>query len=93
MGNREALIWLFMKPIENLSLKDWSCIKLINGLIRNRLFIESRARDCQEVEELRRICCEEANGARQLRIELSLQKREESHYSESTFDSNSGLTE
>ena len=30
------LIWLFMKPIEKLSLKDSSCIKLDNGLIRLR---------------------------------------------------------
>ena len=34
-GKRDVLIWLFMKPTENLSLKDWSCIKLINGLIRS----------------------------------------------------------
>ena len=26
--------------------------------MRNRLFQESRARNCQEIEELRRICCE-----------------------------------
>ena len=43
--------------------------------MRNRLFNDSRARDCQEIEELRRICCEETNRARQLRIdELSMQQ-------------------
>ena len=46
--------------------------------MRNRLFNESRARDCQEIEELRRICCEGTNRARQLRIdELSLQQESE----------------
>ena len=34
--------------------------------MRNRLFQESRARDCQEIEELRRICCEEIDRAGQL---------------------------
>ena len=29
--------------------------------MRNRLFQESRARNCQENEELRRICCEETD--------------------------------
>ena len=28
---------------------------------RNRLFQEDHAIDCQEIEELRRICCEEVN--------------------------------
>ena len=41
--------------------------------MRNRLFQENHARDCQEIEELRSICCEEANRARQARIdELSM---------------------
>ena len=41
--------------------------------LRYRLFQENHARDCQEIEELRRICCEESNRARQARIdELSL---------------------
>ena len=30
----------------------------------NRLFQESRARNCQEIEELRRICCEETDRAK-----------------------------
>ena len=29
--------------------------------LRNRLFQEDHARDCQEIEELRRICCEETD--------------------------------
>ena len=38
------------------------------------LFLENHARDCQEIEESRRICCEEADRARQARSdELSLQ--------------------
>ena len=43
--------------------------------IWNRLFRENEAKDCQEIEELRRICCEEADRARQARIdELSLRQ-------------------
>ena len=43
--------------------------------MRSRLFQESFARDCQEIEELRRICCEETDRARQLRTdELSMQQ-------------------
>ena len=40
---------------------------------RNRLFRGHQAKDCQEMEELRRICCEQADRARQARIdELSM---------------------
>ena len=43
--------------------------------LRKRLFQEDHARDCQEIEELRSICCEEANRARQARNdELSMQQ-------------------
>ena len=43
--------------------------------LRNRPFQENPARDCQEIEELRSICCEEANRARQARRdELSMQQ-------------------
>ena len=43
--------------------------------MKNRLFQESRARDCQDIEQFRTICCEETYRARQLRIhELSLQQ-------------------
>ena len=35
---------------------------------RSRPFQENHARDCQEIEELRRICCEETNRATQARI-------------------------
>ena len=35
--------------------------------MRNRLYQESHTRTCQEIEELRRICCEEADRARQAR--------------------------
>ena len=37
--------------------------------MRNRVFQESQARNCQEIEELRRICCEEIDQARQARID------------------------
>ena len=43
--------------------------------MRSRLFHENHARDCQEIEELRSICCEEADRARQARSdELSMQQ-------------------
>ena len=35
--------------------------------MRSRLFPESQTKDCQEIEELRRICCEETDRARQAR--------------------------
>ena len=37
--------------------------------MRNKLFREDHARDRQEIEELRRICCEETDRARQARID------------------------
>ena len=41
--------------------------------MKNRPFQEDHARDCQEIEELRSICCEEPDRARQARIdELSM---------------------
>ena len=41
--------------------------------MRNRLFPEHQATNCQEIEELRRICCSEADRAGQARIdELSM---------------------
>ena len=70
IGKGEVLVWLFMKPIENLSLKD--CIKRMNGQItlrdrgsilcgelemRNKFSQESLAINCTDIEELRRICC------------------------------------
>ena len=62
--------------------------------MRNTLFQESRAKDFKEIEELRRICCEESNRARQARIdELSSASREGSDDCESIIGSNSGLTE
>ena len=76
IGNEEMLILPSIKPIENSNLKDWSCIRRINGQIR----LDSRAKkNCQEIEELRRICREERERARQLRIdELSLQQERNS---------------
>ena len=34
VGNREILILLYVKSINNLSHKDWSCIRQISGLIK-----------------------------------------------------------
>ena len=41
--------------------------------MKSGLFREHQAKDCQEIEELRRICCEEIDRARQAKIdELSM---------------------
>ena len=54
----------------------------------------SRTGNCLEIDELRRICCEESDRVRQLRIDdLSLQQERESYYCESALDSNSGFSE
>ena len=45
---------------------------------KSRLYQENHALDCMEIEELRRICCEETERARQLRTdELYATKNEE----------------
>ena len=61
--------------------------------IKNKIFQDDRAKDCQAIEELRSICCEEADRARQLKIdERSMQQRErESFHRESAFGSDSGI--
>ena len=72
-----------MRSTRSWNLNDFSYTKQINGLIRlremklacmeNRLFQENHARDGREIQELRRICCEETDRARQARIdELSM---------------------
>ena len=44
--------------------------------MRNKLFQESRTKDCQEIEELRRGCCEESDRARQAKLdELSMMQQ------------------
>ena len=41
--------------------------------LRNRLFQEDHARDCQDIERWRRFCCDETDRAKQARIdELSM---------------------
>ena len=63
--------------------------------MRNRFFREIQAKDCQEIEELTRICCVEAYRARQARNdELSLrQEGNPTAVSQSINDSDSGITE
>ena len=50
-----------MRLIRSLNPNDYSYNKRINGLIS--------AKDCQEIEELRRIWCEETDRAGQARID------------------------
>ena len=64
----QANLWADQAQRENINL----CGELE---MKNRLFQESRARNCQTHEEFRKICCEETDRARQLRIdELSMQE-------------------
>ena len=88
MEKRKIRILLFIRSIRSSSPNDYSYNKPIDGHIKaqrekirlygelelkNRLFQENHARGCQEIEELRRVCCEEADRARQARFdELSM---------------------
>ena len=54
------------------SYKSWLCEELE---FRNKAFQKDRARNCQDIEEVRRIFCTVAERARQLKSdELSTQK-------------------
>ena len=79
LGKRDIPTLLFRRSIKNLNLIAFNCTKQVDGQkqaqrdkislygeveLRNRLFRENHARDCQGIEELRRICCEEADRAR-----------------------------
>ena len=54
--------------------------------MRNRLFRENQAKDCQEIEELRRICCEETDRAKQARIDELSMHQEVNFTTESIVD-------
>ena len=68
-----------LKPIEKLNLKDWNCItrslwadhaqrensRLLAELTHSTK--NNHTRYCQELKELRRVCCKHADGIRQLR--------------------------
>ena len=96
-------ILLFVRSIRSSKTNNYSNNRRINGLIRlketrkslfgelekrRRLFRENHAKDCQAIEELRRVCCEETDRARQAWIDAS---KEGSYYCESTIESNSGF--
>ena len=54
--------------------KSWLCEELD---MRNRAFQEDRAKNSRAIDEIRRICCAEADRARQLKYdELSMQHKE-----------------
>ena len=102
IGKREIRMWLFMSLIRSLNLNDFSYnrrirlkdkISLYGELeLRIRLFQENHARDCQEIKELRRICCEETDQARRAtNEELSMQQHR--FDDESDDGPNSGFTE
>ena len=79
VGKKEIRILLSMKPINNLNHRDWSYVRRINGWIKlketqsrlfgelstkNRIYQEHHVKDCQAIEELRRICCKQAGRVR-----------------------------
>ena len=86
VGKEEILILLSMKPTNNLNHRDLSSFRRIHGRIKlkrktvdyleNRIYQERHAKGCPPIEELRRICCVQADRARHLRIEeLSMQQK------------------
>ena len=89
-GSKEVQKLLYMNPIENLKLKDYSFFRRIYGTMLEAKELgcvenwkwgtssskKSRTKDCQEIEELRRRCCEESDRARQAKLdELSMMQQ------------------
>ena len=66
LGQRNSDIALYEthKELESQRLSLYAELDL-----RNRLFQEDYARDCQEIEELRRTCCKKTDRASQARID------------------------
>ena len=80
VGKEEILILLSMKPINNLNHRNLSYVRRINGWIKleretqsrlfgelstkNQIYQEHHEKDCQAIEELRRICCKQAGRVR-----------------------------
>ena len=54
--------------------------------MRSGLFRENQAKDCQEIEESRRICCGDTDQTRQARIDELSMHQEESVCCGSVFD-------
>ena len=104
-GNTEVLIWLLMKPIENLSLADWSCKTLINGLIRLKERKDQFMwRIGKEKPTISRTSCKRLPRSGEITKKKQIEPNnenwriifatgKESDNGESTCDSNSGLTE
>ena len=54
--------------------KSWLCTKLDRG---DRALQEDRMKSLQEIDELKKMCCTEAERAKQLRIDvLSIQEKD-----------------
>ena len=81
---REILTSLLNRSNRSLNLNDFRYIKQVDGQsrlkeikislygefeLRNGLFQENHARDCQEIEEMRKLCCEETDRARQAKLD------------------------
>ena len=91
VGRGEILIWLYMsnRQLESQQMELFQANQWANQaqmanrrrfeelMMKSRLYRESHAQDCFEIEELRIICREETERARQLTDELDAQKKDE----------------
>ena len=69
--------------------KSWLCDELER---RDRALQGDRARNCQEIEELQRICCTDAETAQELRSdELKTRKEEGKSAVKQLYGSDSGI--
>ena len=80
IGKSEILKLLFERSIKKISARaDQAQTDKISlhgeSELRNWLFQKNHARDCQEIAELRRICCEETDQARKQELKLSMQQQ------------------
>ena len=79
----EARNWEINQEIESQRFRPHQAqrdkISLCGELeLTSRLFQENHARDCQAIGEMRSICCEEADRARQARSDVSMQQERNS---------------
>ena len=94
-----------MNQAYSFTLNAWSSSRRINLIIprerkigsvqnwRKERVQENRMKTLQDMEELAKVCCTEAERALQWRIdELSRQGQGKSIYSESAYGSNTGIT-
>ena len=82
-GKGGVMILLFVKLADSLNPRGWSSIRRINCLIK--------LKGKRDIEELRRICCVEADRARQLKLDEPSVQQKENPTRESAYGSDSGV--